>query len=147
MARQPPASICVFAQNAMKQTRVPASSQLAQWIEESGWGAHSPGNNPFGMKPRKGMNDPYQNLMTTEYINKKPVKVSQPFRVFPSLQAAFIAHAQLISTAPVYAPAMRALPDLQKFVTLMGAKYATAPNYATALMALIKGQGLERYDS
>lgn len=149
-----PTNIIAAAIAAMKQSRVPSSVSIAQWAIESGWGAHSPGNNPFGMKPRKGMNDPSQNLMTTEVIGGKSIKVSQPFRTFPSLDAAFVAHAQLLSTAPVYAPAMAILPigkcpseDLvTRFIYAMAPHYATDPLYASKLISTIKAHDLSQYD-
>lgn len=144
--KQPPKEVCDCARNAQRIYRIPASVQLAQWIVESGWGVHSPGNNPFGMKPRKGMNDPQQMLMTTEYVKGKPVRMPQPFRVFPSLMEAFAAHAQLLATAPVYALAMKALPDIDKFIDLMAKRYATDPSYGSKLKSMIKSQGLNQYD-
>ena len=45
-----PANIIAAAQAAQTQYRVPASVSVAQWAFESGWGAHAPGNNPFGIK-------------------------------------------------------------------------------------------------
>lgn len=143
------------AQASMRKYRVPASVSLAQWIVESGWGVHSPGNNPFGMKPRHGMNDPSQELMTTEVIKGKVIHELQPFRVFPSIGAAFDAHAILLSTAPVYAPAMKVLPlnacptqdTIDKFIDLMAGHYATDPLYASKLKAMISSQNLQRFDN
>lgn len=146
MSHQPPADIVSFAKAAKAEYKVPTSVSLAQWIIESGWGVHSPGNNPFGMKPRRGMNDPFQNLNTTEFVKGKYIEVPQPFRVFPTVKEAFEAHAQLLATAPVYAAAMAALPDTNKFVTLMAAHYATDPLYASKIFAMIKSQGLNGYD-
>lgn len=144
--RQPPKEICQYAQDAQRKWRVPACVQLAQWIIESGWGAHSPGNNPFGMKPRKGKNDPSQMLMTIEYIKGKKVRIPQPFRTFPSVRDAFLAHAELLATALVYKPAMDALPDVDKFINAMAPRYATDPNYGKNLKSLIASQGLKQYD-
>lgn len=144
--RQPPSDICGYAQDAQRAYRIPASVQLAQWIIESGWGAHSPGNNPFGMKPRRGKNDPSQQLVTSEFIKGKRVKLLQPFRVFPSVRDAFIAHAALIATAPVYAYAMSKLPNEDEFINAMAPRYATDPAYGSKLKSLIKSQGLEQFN-
>lgn len=146
MAKQPPANIVAYAKASTSKWKVPTSVQLAQWILESAWGTKAPGNNPFGMKPRKGRNDPYQTLKTREVINGKSVYIDQPFRIFPSQAEAFDAHAELLATAPVYAPAMSALPDVSKFIDLMGKRYATDPNYSSSLKNLIKTQGLTKYD-
>lgn len=146
MSRQPPENICSYAQNSQRKWKVPACVSLAQWIVESGWGAHSPGNNPFGMKPRKNKNDPQQTLMTTEVLKGKTFRVAQSFRVFASLQDAFDAHAELLATALVYAPAMAALPSIDGFINAMAPRYATDPLYGSKLKSLIKSQGLDKYD-
>lgn len=155
MLRTIPLDVASAAQSTMARFRVPASVTIAQWIVESGWGVHMPGNNPFGMKPRKGMNDPSQMLTTTEEVNGKDVKVQQPFRIFPSLAAAFDAHAMLLSTAPVYAPAMAMLPlnscpseaAIGHFIDLMAVHYATDSSYASKLKAEIVAQQLQRFDT
>ncbi len=146
MARQPPADIVKAAQVSARKFGIPASVQLAQWILESGWGKHSPGNNPFGMKVRVGKNDPFLSLTTSEVIKGKTVTIVDKFRKFATIDDAFLAHAELLSTAPVYAPAFKALPNRDKFIDLMGSKYATAPNYAQTVKGLIKSQGLDKYD-
>uniref|UniRef100_UPI0035C949C8 glucosaminidase domain-containing protein n=1 Tax=uncultured Sphingomonas sp. TaxID=158754 RepID=UPI0035C949C8 len=145
---QPPQSAVDAARLSMAKWRVPASVSLAQWAIESGWGAHSPGNNPFGMKPRKGMNDPQQMLATMEWspLRRKLVPAQQPFRIFPSIAAAFDAHAALIATAKVYAPAFAALPDRDLFIARMAPRYATDPQYAAKLGAIIRGSDLGRFD-
>ena len=46
-----PNAIIAAAQAAQHKWQVPASVSLAQWIIESGWGAHEPAgsNNPIGI--------------------------------------------------------------------------------------------------
>ena len=146
MSKQPPLNICIYAENAQKKFKIPAAVSLAQWIIESGWGAHSPGNNPFGMKPRHGMNDPQQMLMTTEVIKGKIIHEEQPFRLFNTLQDAFLAHAELLATAPVYSTAMKALPSVEGFIREMAGHYATDPLYASKLLSIINSQGLMKYN-
>lgn len=142
-----PDEVVAAAKAAEARYGVPASTQIAQWAIESGWGAHAPGKNPFGMKPRKGMNDPQQMLNTTEWSKARGYyKVPQPFRVFPSIAAAFQAHAELIATAKVYAEAMAALPNARLFIERMAAHYATDPAYAAKLKSLIVSAGLSQFD-
>ena len=148
------------ARAAMMKWRVPASVQIAQSGLESGWGIHAPGNSLGGMKPRAGKNDPCQMLATTEWdaAKQKLVPCQQPFRTFPTIAAYFDAHAELLATARVYADAMRALPNLDKFIDglmpvrdatgkLIEAGYATDPLYAAKLKALIRQDGLVQYDA
>lgn len=144
---QIPADIAAAAKSSQRKWGVPASVSLAQWRIESGNGTHSPGNNPFGMKPRKGMNDAQQMLMTTEWSKARGYyKAPQPFRVFPSVAAAFDAHAELLATAPVYASAMAALPDRDEYIDRLAAHYATDPLYASKIKSMIRHSGLARYD-
>lgn len=144
---QIPDDIAEAAKSSQRKWGVPAAVSLAQWRIESGNGTHSPGNNPFGMKPRKGMNDPQQMLMTTEWSKARGYyKVPQPFRVFPSVAAAFDAHAELLATAPVYASAFAALPDVDGFIDRLAAHYATDPLYASKIKSMIRQSDLAQYD-
>ncbi len=139
-----PAEIIKAAQDAQHAWNVPSSVSIAQWAFESGYGLHSPGNNPFGIKALPGQ--PSQNLKTTEVIHDQVVHEFQPFAVFSSIDAAFEAHAKLIATKPVYAPAMAALPDLERFVPLLAAHYATDKLYASKITNMIVQRDLTQYD-
>lgn len=133
------------AKAAQAATRVPASVSLAQFGLESGWGRHMPpgSNNPFGIKAFHGNG---VSAETTEVVNGKVVHEEQPFAEFPDLSAAFTAHAHLIASLSVYAPAMAVLPDVTKFVTLMAKHYATDPAYAIKIMGIIHSGNLTQYD-
>lgn len=135
------------AVSAQNKWRIPASISIAQYGIESGWGKHAPGNNPFGMKPRKGKGDVQQMLSTTEFIKGKYVTVQQPFRKFPTISAAFEAHAELLATASVYRAAMLALPDINRFIDLMSVHYATDPLYASKIKNSIAAHSLRNYDN
>ncbi len=142
---QPPADVIVAAQAAQIKWKIPASVSLAQWAVESGWGKKSPGNNPFGIKHLAGYPD--QQFLSHEVIAGKSIEANEVFAEFPSIAAAFDAHAMLLATRAVYAPALAALPDLYRFVALMAAHYATDPNYAHTIMSVIRGDALTRYDA
>ena len=135
------------AQGAMRLTRVPTSSQIAQFGEESGWGRHEPAgsNDPFGIKAFNPA-DPRVIDMTTEVVGGRVIHEDQPFRVFKDLGAAFLFHAQLIANDRRYAPAMAALPNLELFVRLMAKVYATQPGYDVMLLNIIRGDNLAQYD-
>ncbi len=141
-----PPEVIAAARAAMAATHVPASVSLAQWALESGYGAHCPGGNPFGLKVRAGANDPCRTVLTTEWNGRVYVKVMQSFRTFPNLEAAFEAHAELLAKAPVYRLAMAALPNVGLFIDRMAARYATAPDYSGKIKALIAHDGLAAYD-
>lgn len=142
-----PSDVIAAAQEAQGKYRVPAAVSIAQWAIESGWGHHSPGNNCFGMKCRAGHNDAQQMLMTTEHSPARGYyHVAQPFRAFASLADAFNAHAELLATAPVYAKAMAALPDVPTFIDRMAAHYATDPLYSAKIKAIIAGSKLGQFN-
>ena len=135
-----PADIIAAARASQAKWGIPASVSLAQWAVESGWGKHSPGNNPFGMKPRAGRNDPQQMLMTREWSKARGnYYLPQPFRVFASIADAFEAHAELLATAKVYAKARAKLPDIGAFVDALTGVYATDPKYGQTLRAVMGG--------
>lgn len=137
-------AVIAAAQAAAKKWGVPASISLAQWALESGWGAHAPGNNCFGIKALPGYD--VQEFPTHEVIKGHLVPCVQHFAKFADLAQAFACHAKLIATAPVYAGAMRALPNMDRFITLMAAHYATDPQYAAKVLAVIKSANLTQYD-
>jgi flagellum-specific peptidoglycan hydrolase FlgJ len=139
-----PAAVIAAARAAQAKYRVPASVSLAQWALESGWGAHAPGNNPFGIKAMAGFGT--QQFATHEVVHGHLVACQQTFAAFVSIDQAFAAHALLLSTAPVYRPAFAALPDRARFITLMAAHYATDPHYAAKIEAVIQSHGLGQYD-
>jgi flagellum-specific peptidoglycan hydrolase FlgJ len=134
------------AQTAQEAWKVPASVSLAQMGLESGWMQHLPpgSNNPFGIKAFHGGG---VSAETTEVVGGQVIHEQQPFAVFPTLADAFTAHAKLIATDARYAPAMAALPDVQRFVFAMAKVYATDPAYATKLLAIISGDALTQYDA
>jgi flagellum-specific peptidoglycan hydrolase FlgJ len=140
----PPSEVIAAARAAQAKYKVPASVSIAQWALESGWGHHSPGCNPFGIKHMAGYPD--QHFLTHEVVHGAQIECEQTFAVFSTLTQAFEAHAALIATRPVYAAAMAVLPDLVKFLTLMGHHYATDPAYAAKLTSIIHGANLTQYD-
>jgi flagellum-specific peptidoglycan hydrolase FlgJ len=132
------------ATTAAAKWRIPASISLAQWALESGWGAHMPGNNPFGIKAMPGY--PVQIFTTHECVHGHLVECRQRFAAFDSLHEAFDCHAHLLATSTYYQAAFAALPDVTRFVTLMAPHYATAPDYAAKVLAVIRSAALEQYD-
>lgn len=138
--------IVAAAQAAMTKWRVPASVTLAQFALESSWGTRMPPGscNPFGIKALAGQ--PFVSAMTREVIDGVSHILPQRFRLFADFAEAFDAHARLLATALVYAPAMAALPNVVRFVGLMAQHYATDPAYAAKLLQLIHEDGLTRYD-
>lgn len=140
-----PAEIIAAARNSETKWRIPASVSIAQWALESGWGAHMPGNNPFGIKKLPGYDT--QVLWTAEYVQGRKVRCSQYFAAFTSIDQAFDCHARLLATSPYYTQAFNALPNKIEFITTMAATYATDPHYAAKLIDIIQSAALDRYDA
>ena len=147
MSANPAPEVVAAAQSAEAQWHVPASVTIAQYALESGWGQHMPpgSNNPFGIKAVGGQ--PAVGVATKEFAHGHMITEEQPFAKFSSIAAAFDAHAKLLATHPIYAPAVKLLPNVRAFVTEMAKHYATDPNYAAKLMSLINADDLTRYDA
>jgi flagellum-specific peptidoglycan hydrolase FlgJ len=145
-------------------TGFPAELSAAQCALESGWLAHAPGNNPFGIKERKGRKR--QLLITTEWFNdaqlaafmakgsgrwakptgqstgmKKQYRVADFFAAYNSLDEAMADHAALLmNPSGPYARAWSAYLQSQNVRTLardISPIYATDPSYSKTLAALI----------
>lgn len=135
------------------QWKIPASISLAQFAVESGYGEHMPkgSNNPFGIKARvrKGkIIDPYVTATTAEhnFQGEEDWHGPQPFRKFASLDDAFSYHGQLLATGTPYAHARSLLPNVDAFADALTGVYATATNYGGVLKAVMRAQGLYRYN-
>jgi hypothetical protein len=146
--RTPPPEVIRAAQETERETGVPASATLGQWALESGFGKHTPGNNPFGIKARKG--EPYQLLWTHEKAKNGSglVRVQQKFRTFASLDDAFRARGELLSKH--YPIAMAHTNDPNAFVAGLQAaphhKYATDPNYVSEVTDMMRRHNFYQYD-
>jgi flagellar protein FlgJ len=153
-----------------EQTGCPAALTLAQAIFESGWGAHLPGNNAFGIKWHVGVAS--QLLPTTEYFTLAEVHAflalgcgrtavitgtvqhngrylyhcTDLFAAYPTLAAGFEDHARLITAGAPYAAAWAAFQqdrDFDKFVLAVGARYATAPLYGQQILSMAKSDTVQ----
>jgi flagellum-specific peptidoglycan hydrolase FlgJ len=140
-----------MAHASQLKTGVPASITLAQAILESSdrkgnWGCSGLAlqcNNFFGIKARhlKGVAiEDYKEFLTTEYdAGGKPHAEEADFARFKSVQESFDRHAQLLSTAKRYQPAMDVKNDPLYFATkLRECGYATDPGYPNKLTKLMR---------
>jgi flagellum-specific peptidoglycan hydrolase FlgJ len=157
MTTQIPAAVIAAAQASQKAWHIPPSVSLAQWALESGWGQHESGKFNYGgitakvkdaefpYKPGTPL-EPATLCWTHEEVHGELVKCQRWFKDYPGPEAFFDAHAKLLATAPVYAAARAALPDVARFVDLMAPHYATASNYADLIHSIIRGHDLTQYD-
>jgi hypothetical protein len=144
--RNPPADIVALAQQSQRETGVPASVTLGQWAWESGWGQHSPNNNPFGMKASKSQAG--ANLGTTEQGASGLVKTTGKFRSFDSLEDAFRAHGEYVKNRFPWAMDHTDNPD--EFVAQLQShpypSYATDKDYVAHITGIMHQNHFEKYD-
>lgn len=146
------------------QSKVPSALILAQWALESGWGAHAPGNNCFGIKEYAGQLG-RQLLHTTEYftteqflawLNAKPgrtgkiedatprpdgkfrYQVEDWFATFSSLARCFLKRADLFLVEPYRTSTeqFRVDGNFAALVQGIARHYATDPNYAQSVLKI-----------
>jgi flagellar protein FlgJ len=154
-------------------TGVPASVQIAQSILESSTGVEAKikaagtawgqsdlaikANNFFGIKGTH-LADPNTYIMepTPEYENGVKVTIRAPFERYANLADCFVAHAQLLSRAGRYQPAMREKGDPAAFCReLQDCGYSSnrpplaskPPFYSDVLIQLVNEYDLRQYDT
>lgn len=133
---------------ASRRTGVPAELILAQAALETGWGKHEiptadGGNshNLFGIKAGSRWQGATTDIVTTEYVNGRPIKQTDTFRVYASFEDAFTDYARLIGDNPRYAGVVTA-PDAKAAAqALQKGGYATDPAYADKLVAVMESFG------
>ena len=125
------------AMEVSKQTGVDPRIIVAQAAQESGWGAHAPGNNLFGIKShgQPGGNT----LATTEYVNGAPVQTTASFRGYESPADSVRGYGDFIMKNPRYGD-LRQAQGIDAQLTALGASgYATDPRYAQHVGAIARG--------
>ena len=144
-----PQSVIQAAQSAQRAyVEIFASVALAQWADESAYGQHMPfgSNNPFGIKAIPGT--PFVTAMTHETLHGRYVRIPQHFAAFPSLEAAFLAHAKLLATSGYYIKA-RHDKNPKQFAFDLEPHYATGiPGhpYSEIIIGLMNAHDLYQYD-
>ncbi len=121
-----------------RSTKVPAELTISQWALESGWGAHQPGNNCFGIKSYPGCFG-VQQLKTVEVVAGVATVVAGNFATFASIEACFEKHASLFTAAPAYRAAWAQYlksGETAMLIKQIAPIYATDPGYADKLLNL-----------
>ncbi len=97
------------ANAAAAQSGVPARLILGQAALESGWGKReirqpdgSTSYNLFGIKAGASWKGKVVHVLTTEYVDGVPQKVTQPFRAYDSYEESFADYARLIGNSARY---------------------------------------------
>ncbi|MFL7853738.1 flagellar assembly peptidoglycan hydrolase FlgJ [Providencia rettgeri] len=117
---------------------------LAQAALESGWGQREilksdgkTSHNLFGIKAGKNWQGPVTNIMTTEVINGKTIKMRDDFRVYGSYEEAIADYINLLTENPRYKDVKKAPTPEIAARRLHQAGYATDPGYSDKLITLI----------
>lgn len=129
-----------FAIETMKKTKISGALITAQAILESGWGEHAPSYNLFGIKGTGPAGT--QKLLTTEYINGRPVKVYANFRAYHNYGESLEDHTNLFLKLERYKNLIGAdFENSCKLVKLDG--YATDIHYTELLLKIGRDNKLE----
>ncbi|WP_110599963.1 flagellar assembly peptidoglycan hydrolase FlgJ [Salinicola lusitanus] len=136
------------AQRAEHSSGVPAELILAQAALETGWGQREiptagGGNshNLFGIKAGQSWQGTTTEITTTEYVNGRPIKMADRFRVYDSYTEAFADYARLIGDNPRYQGVVAASSPDEAARALQQGGYATDPRYAAKLQAIMAQLG------
>ncbi len=132
------------AQQASRDSGIPAHLILGQAALESGWGRReirnadgSDSHNLFGIKAGKDWKGQVAEVTTTEYRDGVVHRQVERFRAYDSYAEGFRDYARLLGSDPRYADVLRQ-KDAQGFaLALQRAGYATDPVYADKLARVI----------
>ncbi len=129
-----------------KMTGVPASLSLAQSIFESGWGAHTPFNNVFGLKANgRGCGNCV--VPTREFVDGQWTVQNLAFEKYASLTDCFNDHGWLISQGAPYASAFAQFKtdgNTDSLILSIGRIYATAPGYGQTILTFTKSDTIQQ---
>ncbi|HHR6023125.1 TPA: flagellar assembly peptidoglycan hydrolase FlgJ [Providencia alcalifaciens] len=132
------------AKNASEKSGISHFLILAQAALESGWGKREiltadgkTSHNLFGIKAGKNWQGPVTNIMTTEVINGKTIKMRDDFRVYASYEEAISDYISLLTENPRYKDVKHAATPEIAARRLHKAGYATDPGYSDKLITLI----------
>ena len=143
-------AVWFHAKEAAKLTGIPEQFMIAQAALESGWGKHeirhednSPSFNLFGIKAGNNWNGAVVEVVTTEYINGIPEKMTEKFRAYNSYAESFQDYANLLSNNPRYEAVLKSQDASGFAYGLQRAGYATDPFYADKLMRIINSSPIK----
>lgn len=144
-------SIAEGVKEACKGTKLFPSVMIAQNCLESNYGTSELSakyHNYFGMKPGSKWTGDVVLMDTLEYEKAQPVKVKQPFRVYPGISECIEDHIKLLQTVGVYrlAGLFECTSPEAQCKALRKAGYATDPAYPQKLMLIITAYHLDKYD-
>ena len=140
-------AIAPAAKASAARTGIPASFTVAEAAVESGWGAHAPGLNLFGIKADPAWHGPVTTQQTRECIAGKWIMVQAKFRAYTSWLGSITDHAEFLQTNPRYKPAFSCKSGPAFCSAVAAAGYATDPHYAVTINSIIASHHLEKLDA
>jgi flagellar protein FlgJ len=140
------AAVAPAAQVSAASTRIPASFTVAEGALESGWGAHAPGMNLFGIKADPSWHGAITTERTREVINGQSVVVTANFRAYSDWLGSIQDHAAFLMNNPRYKPAFACVDGASFARAVAAAGYATDPDYAAKIISIINAHGLVSLD-
>lgn len=133
-------SILPAVRQAAVQLDVSPVAILAQAALETGWGAHAPGDNLFGIKAGTGWTGAAEKNLTNEFINGAKVVEDDSFRAYHNVVASVENYTQLLLNSPRYRAALGQGNNIAGFAqALQNGGYATDPSYAAKITELAQG--------
>lgn len=138
--------LAAHAEQASRETGIPAKFMLGQAALESGWGKReikaldgSSSHNVFGIKANGSWKGKTVEAVTTEYVNGVAYRKVEKFRAYDSYSDAFKDYARMLTKNPRYENVLANAKDASSFAYgLQKAGYATDPQYANKLSRIIK---------
>lgn len=134
------------AEAASAGSGIPARFMLGQAALETGWGRSEirsadgrNSHNLFGIKAGPGWTGRSVDVVTTEYVEGRPLKQVERFRAYDSYADSFRDYARLLRSNARYADVVARGQDAAGFASgLQQAGYATDPAYASKLRGVIR---------
>lgn len=135
-------AVLAAAKISEQTTHIPAAFTAAEAALETGYGAHCPGMNCFGVKADPAWHGPTTSQRTREVIDGKDVIITAYFRAYSDWQGSIDDHARFLLTNERYAPAFETTNAIDFTRAVAAAGYATDPNYAEKIISIMKARGV-----
>lgn len=137
-------SIMPYAKEAANLIGLDPKILLAQAALETGWGlfmakdpAGASSNNYFNVKASSLHPGEAVQVKTTEFLQGKPVKMTDSFRKYQSVADSFKDYVNLIKSSSRYQGALDHASDPERYIDeLHRAGYATDPRYVQKILAI-----------
>ena len=95
----------------------------------------------FGIKANNGWQGERADIVTTEFVQGRPIKVRDAFRAYASFEESFADYAHFLQNNPRYQNAMDLRDQPVEFAkALQKSGYATDPAYASKLTNIMHGR-------